>query len=215
VEFYGETYFGYDIPLPCDLDLVGSTDYIVITNLRLTIAWKKYTSNPVTSITFSDLDQRITASYHMAPDGLEGKVNLLFGSLSLRKTGSVRNTFDITLVTSNAELPCEGHLEIEFLDGCFYVWLDVEGDHTAWGSYPNWYRLESMVCDSTESVLGDPTYIDCEVGEAYKIQNGDYVSLDGYIELGSNPPKLTPGENVITHTENITQLDVTPRWWRI
>lgn len=68
---------------------------------------------------------------------------------------------------------------------------------------------------STISILGHPTYIDCEIGEAY-IQSGDeYISLNRYIDLGSDLPKFVPGSNEITFDNTVTQLDVTPRWWKI
>ena len=68
---------------------------------------------------------------------------------------------------------------------------------------------------STISILGHPTYIDCEIGEAY-IQSGDeYVSLDRYIDLGSDVPKFAPGENTITFDNTTTELNVLPRWWKI
>lgn len=72
--------------------------------------------------------------------------------------------------------------------------------------------FSSLTLDSTKSVLGEPTYIDCDLGEAYKIVDGELISLNSYIDLGSDLPVLAPGTNEITYSGNITNLAITPRW---
>ena len=69
--------------------------------------------------------------------------------------------------------------------------------------------------DSTVFILGTPTYIDCELGDAYMISGGEYVSLNEHLDLGSNLPKLAPGENEVTFDNTITSLEVQPRWWQL
>lgn len=68
---------------------------------------------------------------------------------------------------------------------------------------------------STVSILGNPTYIDCDIGEAYKIVSGEVVSLNHKIELGSDLPKLVSGTNTVNYDNTITSLEVTPRWWKV
>ena len=68
---------------------------------------------------------------------------------------------------------------------------------------------------STVNVLGHPTYIDCDLGEAYKYESGEYVSLNKHIDLGSDLPKLASGTNEITFDNTITELKIHPRWWKI
>ena len=69
--------------------------------------------------------------------------------------------------------------------------------------------------NSTVSILGNPTYIDCDIGEAYMIKNGEIVSLNAYIDLGSKLPTLVPGSNAITFDNTITELKIVPRWWKV
>lgn len=69
---------------------------------------------------------------------------------------------------------------------------------------------------STVSLLGDPTYIDCEIGEAYKRgAYGTYISLNEYIDLGSDLPTLSyvSANNKFKLDDTITELKVVPRWW--
>ena len=70
-----------------------------------------------------------------------------------------------------------------------------------------------IVVHSTKPTYGDPTYIDCDLGEAYEIDNGRLVSLNKVLELGSKLPEFAPGANEITYDNTITELTITPRWW--
>ena len=75
------------------------------------------------------------------------------------------------------------------------------------------FDISSVSVDSTMSALGHPTYVDCEIGEAYKIENDEFISLNRYIDLGSKVPVLKGGSNVITFDSTVTSLKVAPKWW--
>lgn len=70
-----------------------------------------------------------------------------------------------------------------------------------------------VYADSSKPALGHPTYIDCDLGEAYLIRYGTPVSLNQHIDLGSDLPVLAPGTNTVTYDNTITELKVIPRWW--
>lgn len=82
------------------------------------------------------------------------------------------------------------------------------------GTFLNAYMSE---CSANSSLtrLGHPTYIDCEIGEAYKYVNGSLVGLNSYIDLGSDLPKLAPSNNTFTLSNTITSLIVVPRYWEL
>lgn len=71
------------------------------------------------------------------------------------------------------------------------------------------------IADSTVSILGTPTVIDCELGEAYKVVNNQFISLNAYIDLGSDLPTLASGANTFTKSNTITSLKVKPNWWKL
>ena len=73
----------------------------------------------------------------------------------------------------------------------------------------------NITANSTMSALGNPTYIDCDIGECYMIKNSNIVSLNGVIDLGSELPTLASGTNTFTYDNTITELKVTPRWWQV
>jgi phage-related protein len=75
------------------------------------------------------------------------------------------------------------------------------------------YSIANVSIDSTISRIGDPTYIDCDLGDAYMIKDGTYVGLNKYIDLGSDLPTLASGNNEITFDNTVTELKITPRFW--
>lgn len=104
--------------------------------------------------------------------------------------------------------------------------LDYDGDKTititatGQGVTSSWnigkiIKIPSVYGNSSQSALGHPTYIDCDLGEAYLIDSGIPVSLNPYIDLGSDLPKLASGTNEITYDNTITELNITPRWWKV
>ena len=70
-----------------------------------------------------------------------------------------------------------------------------------------------IYADSSKPALGHPTYIDCDLGEAYLIRYGTPVSLNQHIDLGSDLPIFAPGANAVTYENTITELKIVPRWW--
>ena len=73
----------------------------------------------------------------------------------------------------------------------------------------------TVVASSSISMLGHPTYIDCDLGECYRIDDDEYISLNHKVDLGSDLPKLGEGANTITYDDTVTDLKVIPRWWKI
>ena len=76
-------------------------------------------------------------------------------------------------------------------------------------------KYDNIVGHSTKSAITDTAYIDCDIGECWTIQGGGIVSLNGVISLGSDLPKLSSGTNTFTYDNTVTQLEVTPRWWKV
>ena len=75
-------------------------------------------------------------------------------------------------------------------------------------TFPTMYGSSSHLSASAKC-------IDCDLGEAYVIENGEYISLNQYIDLGSELPTLGVGENEVTFDNTLTELKVTPRWWKV
>lgn len=75
--------------------------------------------------------------------------------------------------------------------------------------------IGETIADSTRLTFTDPIYIDCDLGEAYTYVNGEAVSLNNLVSLGSDLPILAPGANTVTYDNTITSLEIVPRWWQL
>ena len=97
-----------------------------------------------------------------------------------------------------------------------YIQVVMSGSKPASSTLRQYYYvLPRVTVDSTISILGNPTYIDCEIGEAYRLENGSPISLNSKVAFGSDLPKLAPGCNQVTFDNTITDLKIVPRWWRV
>lgn len=69
--------------------------------------------------------------------------------------------------------------------------------------------------DSTISTLPTPVYIDLDIGEAYGDYSGVIASVNNAVILPAKLPTLAPSSNAITFDNTITDLKITPRWWKV
>jgi len=76
-------------------------------------------------------------------------------------------------------------------------------------------RSEQFLLDSSTSIMGNPVYIDLDIGEAYKIESGSVVSLNSGVIFPAKLPTLKPGVTTITYDNTVTDLKVVPRWWKV
>lgn len=79
------------------------------------------------------------------------------------------------------------------------------------GSFTN---IQPCHVDSTKSALGQ-LYIDLDIGECYRIENGQYISINTATILPADLPTFKPGSNTITYDNTFTSFKVTSRWWKV
>lgn len=78
------------------------------------------------------------------------------------------------------------------------------------------YTFGAISAYSTQSSLGNPMYIDCELGDCYKYESGTLVFVNSSVSfVGGKLPVLSAGSNTITYDNTITEFKITPRWWQI
>lgn len=68
---------------------------------------------------------------------------------------------------------------------------------------------------SSKSALGEPLYFDLDIGEAYKEEDGEIISVNNAVTIPAKLPVLVPGSNAITYDNTITQFKIVPRWWKV
>lgn len=85
---------------------------------------------------------------------------------------------------------------------------------TGWTNTPN-ITVQPIILNSSQSRLGNPYYLDLDLGEAYKIENNVPVSINSGVALPMKLPTLPPGESTITYDNTFTEVKIVPRWWII
>lgn len=125
--------------------------------------------------------------------------------------------------------------QVELLTGQNHVWADTGNITLTYGADPykvvNPTLFESKpllqvtgrgtlsVGDVTMTITGTASqvlYIDCDIMEVYSITDGQMQPQNSLVTMNSYDfPKLKPGANKITLGVGITQVVVTPRWWRV
>lgn len=82
----------------------------------------------------------------------------------------------------------------------------------------HWLHVRKWYLDSTFPSWNqgyDYVVIDCDIGEAYAVDSDGYVSLNKWVNFGSDLPTLGPGQNKITFDNTVTSLQIKPRWWKV
>ena len=74
--------------------------------------------------------------------------------------------------------------------------------------------INEIYIDSTAFYAGD-IYVDLDIGEAYIIENSERVSVNSMANLPAILPTLATGETAVTYENTVTELGVTPRWWKV
>ena len=219
--------------------LLDDGDDMVLDNfkLELTVKLSSYSGNPYKKIrnanfsrTASNLPNYIGVDTTKVSDAAVRKI-IKYGPQTFTKQSTAVETVD----------SCKLEISLEDSGGTattynytFDILVKLQGAGTSQGkghliiqrtnpsSTPsNYYSVRPSVSASafvgisTQSVLGNPTYIDCDLGEAYKIIDGRMFQLNRYIDLGSKLPELSPGDNDIEVDGGITSLEIVPRWWRV
>ena len=158
-------------------------------------------------------------------NGVDSEKNL--GDSLVSVTNTLTSTHAIGTASTNTDA-----FTIKYYDGSTYQYtltitsaydgdetITLTGDVTT--QYDSHFMVQvdlsysSAVGTSSLPILGNPTYVDCEIGEAYKYENGSLVGLNSYIDLGSDLPKLSSGNNTFTIDNTITSLIIVPRYWQL
>lgn len=72
-----------------------------------------------------------------------------------------------------------------------------------------------IFCDSTKSALGNPMYIDLDIGEAYNNDSGTPMPVNDSVQIPAHLPTLPSGATTITYDNTFTQVKIVPRWWQV
>lgn len=77
------------------------------------------------------------------------------------------------------------------------------------------YRMGAVTAYSTKSALGEPLYFDLDIGEAYKEEDDEIISVNNAVSFPAELPTLKAGSNTFTFDNTVDTLKVVPRWWEV
>ena len=122
---------------------------------------------------------------------------------------TVNGTASTATVTFNCYVDYDGA-------GAFEMGVDVTTNRQGFldGSRTRFYCSE-IIAYSNVSTLGAPLYFDLDIGEAYKEEGGEIISVNNAVSFPAKLPTLKPGHNTITFDNTVGKLVITPRWWKV
>ena len=189
---------------------------------------RQYSDIAITSATSQDDGKASVGVYYIQSTRTPIQVSVTIGKLTFTKGTSssynYRATLEYTWMTNDSGF-IQGtdswviDINVNYNgNNTFTVSLAVSSQNTPALSVNytnNWEAkgYESTV-NSTKSALGQ-LYIDLDIGECYRIENGQIISINTATILPADLPTLKPGDNVITYDNTFTSFKVTPRWWRV
>lgn len=155
-----------------------------------------------------------TSAFNVIPNdktftkGTSGSLSFSIASSTIRVTKKSDWTYTDTSVTLSGSVAYDGSSTLT-------ISLSVSPSSITNVEIHQSTTTPDIYGTSTMSALGNPTYIDCSIGECYMIKNSKIISLNSLISLGSDLPKLSTGTNTFTKDNTITELKVTPNWWQV
>lgn len=120
------------------------------------------------------------------------------------------STVNCEFIITNQQISAEQHT--------YKMWIygKPTGNYSSVISeYKYGYRIERMTAYSTKSALGEPLYFDLDIGEAYKIEDGQTISVNNAVSFPARLPVLKSGTNTITYENTVDQFKIVPRWWEV
>ena len=193
----------------------SSGDTFTVDGKQIIATVKQYYSYPITACTINSTTN-CTASFSITNGDLVVTIDVPSLTFAIGTTSSATNSVvDFTFTCNGSTYNRTITVKTRWNDENKKMIHSVE-----WSSYgifttPTTTKLPDVWGNSTKSALGNPTYIDCDIGECYMVSGSEIVSLNGVIDLGSDLPILSPGTNTFTYDNTITELKVTPRWWKV
>lgn len=172
------------------------------------VVWTDVTGNLNPSVTFFYWDNTAAIQLHIPEQSYSygtAQVKQATVTMTVTLSGGVTATVVYTVMAgTNASMTT---ISINATDTITTTATVVSSEYS--------FSIGAVIGNSTQYVLGNPLYIDCELGDCYKIENGEMVFLNSYVSMPNDLPVLSAGSNSVTYDNTITDFKITPRWWRV
>ena len=141
----------------------------------------------------------------------QDKLSFIYGTSS-----TVATTFQYSVEINNITYTGQTTITTVY-DGndTFTYTVDDTSTSTEYSVTLDEIKTAGIYANSTKSALGNPAYIDLDIGEAWNEDSGTPVSINNAVSLPAELPKFSPGNTTITFDNTITKLEIIPRWWKV
>lgn len=222
---------GYVLNKTTNLSTISLVGDLISTGTETADVWLEapagYTIEDITDINITDgtiatlYDMGWESEYFRVACWIDGSTFTKGTSKTITDTASVSFTMVSTGIISNEVWVFNITISYDGNNSFVYNLGVNKGTGTSpilWPADSTAYRwgssLNDMYVQSTKSALGQ-LYIDLDIGECYRIENGEYISINTATTLPADLPTLKPGANVITYDNSFTTFKITPRWWKV
>lgn len=218
------------------LGKVNISSYAQTDMASLTVTTQTQYANPgdpitvnVNLIAFFYPDQRVTSAwtdggtgvdFYLAMDMLRDQTIIAqlpnFGYVyGTSKTGTASITVNCTMEDNSSATAGMAVSHSYNGSDTFTFSITSITNPAGWGEPTSSIEVQPITLNSSQSRLGNPLYLDLDLGEAYKIENDVPVSINSGVSLPMKLPTLPPGESTITYDNTFTEVKIVPRWWII
>lgn len=131
---------------------------------------------------------------------------------------NLSSTVDVTVVTSGGNVVVQIPATISYNASTRTITRTLQTPTATSGTVSGmrgYSILGSITGYSTAPAYTEPLYFDLSIGEAYAIEDGVPVSINGAVSFGVDLPVLPPGASTITYDNTIDSLEIIPRWWEV
>ena len=185
------------------------------------------TSSTATTISSFSITNATGCSYdnvQIASNNMSVSFRAILEDKTLAKdaSGSQTGTITATIVIINGGTTYTHTVTIQPIlnyDGVDKLQMTNTASFSPTTSRLNWSeggrRIGQVFGFCTKSTIGNPMYIDLDIGEAWNEDSGSPVSTNNAVTLPPELPTLQSGNTTITYDNTFTSFKVVPRWWKV
>ena len=156
--------------------------------------------------------------YYNSSNLMVAKLGFYNMTFAYGTSASKSGTFEFNVMTQNAPLKTiTGTVTFQYdgADKLRATFSQTVSADLTYNSSNSTFNVYDVYLNSTKPAIGQPLYIDLDIGEAYKIENNTKISVNNAAILPAELPTLKPGSTTITYPNTVTQFKIVPRWWRV
>lgn len=201
-----------------DTNLLNAGDDIYVADSTLNFEYKTYNSGVTIqgySKTVNGYSGATVSDYAVDNKTVRGTVSYGQETFKLGTARDISITTTYTFTLSNGDVESWTRTFSFKYDGAGTITKGTTASWTGNDITGNTGGRYGAITGYSTILQGGTTILDCDIGEAYKYDDGTLIPLNELVSFGSDLPTLKPGANTITFDNTITDLKVTPRWWKI